>query len=275
MSKPRIVLCVVGLALAVCAGNAQAALIHYWGFEDASAGSTATLADTVNSYASKAPGAVATPLNTNAYAQQVDAATGHSGKSIKFPSYGGYNAAAATSFGSTFTMEGWFRVDGYGCNGNNRLLWGWGGVVGIHLNSSTLLATVVGGVTQVSGVWPAPGNPGTGQWVYLAVVANAPAATVTTYISRPGDAGALVQVSQSTTYNGSSTWAGGFWLGDLSKYTGANSMDDIAVWDAALTPTELTSHMTNLDAALNAPEPATMGVLALGGLAVLLRRRRR
>lgn len=270
MSKSS-VLCIITLSLAMCAGSAPAALIHYWSFEDASAGSTGTLADTVLSYASKAPGAVATPLNTNAFAQQVDTVTGHSGTSIKFPSYGGYNASAATSFGSTFTMEGWFRVDGYGCNGNNRLLYGWGGVVGLHLNSSTLWGVTVGGVQQNNTTWT---NPGTGQWVYLAVVADAAAATVTTYVKRPSDAG-ITQISQSTAYNGSSTWAGGFWLGDLTKYTGANSMDDIAVWDTALNTTQLADHMTNLSGALNAPEPATMAVLAFGGLGVLLRRRRR
>lgn len=267
MSKACVV-CIVGLSLALCASSAPAALLHYWDFEDASTGSTGLLADTVLSYASKAPGAVANPLNTNAAAQTAVAGM-TAGTGIKFNGYGLYNSAL-TDLGGTFTFETWFRQDAGGSNGNMRLLTGWGGCLGIHLNSANLLGITVGNVSQAPVSTYV--NPGYNKWIYMAVVADASNHLVTVYANT--GSGLNLVGTGSVVYSGSSA-GGPFRLGNGDKYTGSASFDHIAIWDQALTPAQLAANMADITPALNAPEPATMAVLGLGGLGVLLRRRRR
>jgi len=68
--------------------------------------------------------------------------------------------------------------------------------------------------------------------------------------------------------SGYDTMIGGSGYG---AYSGTGKIDDLGIWRRALSPAEI----TELFGAPVIPEPATMSLLAIGGLAALVRRRRK
>jgi hypothetical protein len=212
--------------------------MHYWDFEDAVEGSTNVLADTAGIYAPNANTSEA-PLTPVAGSQTV--AVGWSeGIALKVRNYGpAYDALSLTNLGSTFTMETRFRWNSAGDRGWARVMRGWGGSFSIHMGNS-LFAVVVGTVTQINTTRP---NPNSGDWVFLAVVADGEAGTVTAYAAGPTDDD-LVAVGTSTNYSGSSAGPA-FRLGDDYKYTGDHDFDHVAVWSTPLSKETLRDHWRN------------------------------
>jgi hypothetical protein len=68
---------------------------------------------------------------------------------------------------------------------------------------------------------------------------------------------ALGRRVSTTAANGTVPWSGG--------------VDELALYDTALTPVQIAAHYAAANTAV--PEPASLGLLALGGLAALRRRR--
>jgi len=275
MSKSCIIISVVGLSLLLCAGGASGALIHYWDFEGAVNGTVAPLADSANAYMQGA-GAAAVPMNATA-TMSVTSGLGGVGNAVKVSnSLGSFAATGLTSFTSSFTLEEWVRYDGTSGKNWNYFTPRNGSPVTLadyKAPTGTFSAGTAGGSSGTT-VW----NPTIGTWYFLAVVGDATAGTISLYVT-PAGQGATTQLGASgTTYNGTTTAANAFGIGadpGANGYGVAATFDMVALWNTALPKATLDSHYLSGLQLTPVPEPATMGVLAVGGLGVLLRRRRR
>jgi len=182
----------------------------------------------------------------------------------------GWRANGVTSFTSTFTFEMMFQYLGPGTTWtyfNNRS----GGPVGIRRNNGTgaMYVDVGGGGTPINGTvtW----TPTVNTWYDMAVTGDGSALSL--YITPYSPTATTATLLKSVAYSGTPTSAVGLAMGDpdASKYGVAGYVDWGAVSNTALSATDLG---TNIARNSPTPEPATMGVLAIGGLVALMRRRR-
>jgi len=271
MSKSRIVLCFVGLSLALWAGNASGALIHYWscdpvndtstGLGDSIGGITAVAGGAATFPPARGPGATGTA--SSAVQAVRNGGTANSGNS------GGYVATGLTSLGSVFTFEMMYQWQGPGYNWAYITSRSGGPVTLSRYNSTGVLTLNIGATaiftTPTGPVW----SPTVGSWWDIAVVCDGTTASM--YLTPAGQPAVLAR-QVAFTGNSNSTASQGFGNAEGSKYGGGGYIDWVAISNTALTPAQLTTNSQRNSAV---PEPATMGVLALGGLGVLLKRRRR
>jgi hypothetical protein len=239
-------------------------LAHYWDFEDAVAGTSDPLADTANAYPIGGGYAAqpATPVSGTTLTQigrdgGVSAETGMMGPC--------YETAMTQMDSASFTLEAWMRWDGT-YRGWANPFGTWGQSVMIHMGGGKFWVGV-GGTTWVDA---SPGDPSVGDWVHLAIVADAGAGTVTGYCTIDGNP--LTQYAQTDpgVYAGDSTGSA-FRIGHDYK-THAGLYDWVAIFDEPLEAATLEDHYLN---GFAPPEPGTLSLLAVGALAVLRRRRRR
>lgn len=268
MRKSCLVISAVGLSLLLCAGGASGALINYWSCDTANDTGTG-LGDSIGGYTATPAGGSTTnpPL-------RVAGATGIADSGVKTygPTGGPASGFVTTlrSFGSIFTYEMVFRWDANAYNWNyltNRA----GDPVSLSQQVSSKKLTMTIGTTAILTTTTGPTwNPTAGSWWYLAVVCDGTTASL--YLVPQGTT--LTGAAGSAAFSGSSTVAaGGHGIGnpDGSRYGLNGAVDWEAVSNTALSLTELNTHNTSNSPV---PEPTTMGVLALGGLSMLIRRRR-
>ena len=267
-ARKLIVVCFAIVAVFSWTGAASGALMHYWDFEDAVAGTSDDLADTANLYVGNG-GYTAQPLTP--IAGTTITATGRDGGVSVQSGMSGpcYEAAGLTQIDTpSFTMEGWMQW------GNTYRGWAnpfgtWGQTVMIHMGGSKFWVGV-GPVTYCDyGVT----DPAVGDWIFLAVVADATAGTVTGYFNKDGDTLTGYDQTVADVYAGVST-GNAFRVGmDYKTHDGL--YDWVVFYDQALPEATINDHYLNGLGLVLIPEPATLGILALGGLGLLLRRKRR
>jgi len=268
-ARKLIVVCFAIVAVFSWTGAASGALMHYWDFEDADGTLGDVLADTANLYIGNA-GAGAKDL-TASTAYTVAAGYG-TPKAVSGNNYGyqGFPTADLTDLGESFTYEVWVRRDGPGYRGWDRMTQQ-GGPCYIQSGNNTFSVSDPGGsASAVVGYVDVYG----GTWYHMAVVADNTAGTIDAYLTPVGGAAPVLVATGAYAYTG--TPAGvAFGVSDTYKYNADAAYDDAAIWNTALDTATLTDHYLNGLGLVLIPEPATMGLLALGGLGLLLRRKRR
>ncbi|MCE5277257.1 MAG: PEP-CTERM sorting domain-containing protein [Planctomycetaceae bacterium] len=258
MKMSAITIVAATAVLVLMGSSASAGLIHQWTFDD----SANRLADTGSS-----PSGLAIVSGSAGYIY------GRDPNPARAMLLFGYSKAATTvtSFGSSFTMETWLYLDAAGSNGWLRPMNGWTqSPCSLHMGNN-MIGTTVGANPSYSatatagGAWSAPMYT----WIFIAVVADAANGVAKTYAKSTNDA-ALTLVAQGA-YNGSSTAANAFALGDSTKYAGSTRFEWVVVHDQVRTVDQIIGDMSGN---FVIPEPATMSLLVLGGLAGLIRRHR-
>ena len=117
-------------------------------------------------------------------------------------------------------------------------------------------------------------NEDTGTWHHVAVTMSSSANVSKLYVDGVVD-GVDATRTWSATAAVQTIWLGYRTWTQWALYRG--DLDDVAVWDVALPESSITglADKTLTPQTAPVPEPATMSLLALSGLGVLLRRRRR
>ncbi|MCE5276513.1 MAG: PEP-CTERM sorting domain-containing protein [Planctomycetaceae bacterium] len=187
----------------------------------------------------------------------------------------------AASFGSSFSATAWIRP-----SLTNTVVLGNGatnaqGWTISAANNGNLYVRVSDGVSAQTGNLPFDytNNP----WIFASFVYDQGAQTATFRIQN-GYSGALVTHSFTLDASASLVSTGGYYWSAGALYHNSvtndtRGIDDIAFWGRALAADEIGQIFNNGDGAtigslLAVPEPATMSLLAIGGLAALIRRKR-
>jgi len=274
MNKSWILSGVVGLMLAIGAGNASGGLINYWSFAQSNA--------TGNTFADLVGSNPATNTTTNAYVVGASG-TANAATTVTGPNGGGATGITTTlkqlgagTAGSPWTLE--FMYKNVSSPGYR---WGYllnraGGPVGMNMGYSTnanKIGANVGATTVLNGpAW----TPTANTWYDFAMTYDGSTLNlyITPYSPTVTAPTLFASYTGSTLAAISATVGLGFGTGDGSRYGVNGAFEWAAVYNTALTTADITSHIV-ADTGFTAPEPATMSVLVLGGIAVLVRRRRR
>lgn len=253
-------LLVSGLIL-VFAGPARASLIDglhaYYAFENDSADPGGVLDTSGNNRHGTGP--VGSGLAT---------VTGKVGNALSFNGASGsevvINQVPESDFdfiNSDFTIQAWFQVNSFTTQWQALVAKGEGGGWRLHrYNATSNLAVNLGqGDTQT-------GNMNDGAWHHVVAIHDAGSTTdiwidgglaVSGSGSGPGDRSGIPTIGDNPEAN-NRNWNG--------------LIDELAFWNRTLTTDEV-AQLYNNGSGMAIPEPATMGLLALSGLALLRRRR--
>ncbi|MHC4442339.1 MAG: LamG-like jellyroll fold domain-containing protein [Planctomycetota bacterium] len=259
--------CLVILILLVLhAGSVAAATIHYWRFED-SPGFLADSAGLAN-------------LTASASAQQATLPATGRGSSFRLLDFGNAKAAdlpqtdvltASTSLAGNFTIELFAHADSVGSNYGDTLagfgLGRFNNQIGwlFQIRSNFVLTASEGNTASIidSGIHGAPGKD-----YYAAVAFDLAGDQATFYVQNLTDGGPLqvATVTHSlTTYNAISTFSIGAAANGEMGFDGL--IDEVLLSDTVLSQEQLlVNHFI--------PEPGTLSLLALGGLAVMRRKKK-
>ena len=276
MCNSRVLVCVVGLSLMLWAGSASGALVNYWSCDAADAvgvGGT-DVGDTIGGKTGVATGW----WGSTDPSVRVPGATGVANSAAEVYSdaavdNGGYLTQLLTlGTGTNFTFEAMFRFDSYGYR-HGYLVWRGGGPIELNFRPEYGAYNVT---AAIGGTFLFATNPvyalTAGTWYDIALTYDGTTASL--YVT-PYSPTATANLLQSVTMPGltatHATQGLGLGTGDDGKYGIDGAFDWAAVSNTALTPAEIT---TNIQRNSPIPEPATMGLLALGACLPLLRRRR-
>ncbi|HYE21337.1 MAG TPA: LamG domain-containing protein [Tepidisphaeraceae bacterium] len=250
---------VAGAAALFPAPAAHADLVAYWDFDNPA---SATLVDrSPNGFnATISGGAVYTP-----------SAGGKSGQAGDYAlSFDGVNDVAATTASllsnrARFTVAGWVRYDTAptGTSG----IWGQNNVVEVGFNPTTALNFWTHSGSSTGFATPAAGTG----WHHLVTMGTGTALVM--YWD-----GVEIKTTPAVTANyGSSTdkfkMGGQVWNATGGHFQG--SLDDVAVWNDALTAAQVASLANGSATPLSVPEPAAVTLVATGALLLTTRRRPR
>ncbi len=173
-----------------------------------------------------------------------------------------------------WTVSGWLKTDS-GSMGKNEI-WFANGSIKLSPTNSTVLYVTSGNGTQQSLPYPSAISGTTKAWIFYAVTFDG--SDFNGYFSVKDTVPALTHTSVSKGAGTNTGTAGGTILlgnnGDKNKDRPFDGyMDNVRVFGSALTSAQLTS-LRDHDITTAVPEPGTFAVLAMGGAAMLMRRRR-
>jgi alpha-N-arabinofuranosidase len=235
---------------------ADAALIAHWTFDE---GAGVTAAD------SSGNGLTATTTAATTYV------TGASGTAAQLPRFtlADSSSIALADGGTAFTISLWANTT---TSNSFAVLAGFEGTggdgdrYGIKTSSGNIEATIGGAVAAAN--LPTTSN---GSWIHIVAVNDPTAGNSKIYINgvQSGADGGVINLSSIT----SQFTMGTYWNSNSYDYAGA--LDDVQVYDEALSASDVTFLFNNAGTAVGVPEPSSTALLGLGGLALILRRRRR
>ena len=234
----------------------QAALLAHWTFDE---NSGTTAAD------SSGNGLTATTTGATTWIAGV---SGNAANDPKFTVSAAASSTLALASGNTaFTISLWANTT---TSGGFAVLAGFEGTGGtgdryaIKTSGGNIEATIGGAVAAAN--LPATSN---GNWIHIVAVNDPTAGHSRVYVNgvQSGADGSVINLSSST-----SQWTmGTYWNSNGYDYTGA--LDDVQVYDEALTASDVTFLLNNAGSVLAIPEPSAIALLGLSGLALLRRRR--
>ncbi len=194
---------------------------------------------------------------------------------------GGYFTVANSAdvqLPSTFTVEAWINPDNPS-TAWNRLLLNWSAELSYHFALrngmvSLYIKEADGNVFEVA----VGGAVAAGEWQHIAGVLDADTLTGTVFLNGVEvGSGAFDGTLFTTSTDGLGVGDSALGNGGSMRYVGL--IDELAIWETALTPSQIASHyLAGADGyGLGVPEPGTLGLLVLGivGLIPVLRRRRK
>ena len=242
-------------ALAMIIPQANAALLAHWTFDE---GSGTTAAD------SSGNGLTATTTATTTYV------AGISGTAAQLPRFtladssslalaGGNTAFTISLWANTTTSDDFAVLAGFEGQGST------GDRYAIKTSGGNIEATV-GGATAAANL-PTTSN---GNWIHIVAVNDPTAGNSKIYVNgvQSGADGSVINLSSTDLQ-----WTmGTYWNSNSYNYTGA--LDDVQVYDEALSAGDVTFLFNNAGSTVAVPEPSTTALLGLGGLALILRRRK-
>ncbi|NQU25446.1 MAG: PEP-CTERM sorting domain-containing protein [Candidatus Nealsonbacteria bacterium] len=249
--------------------NPETGLVTFYEFEG---DATQRLADTADNYTQSS----STAIDNLSIVGAVDFVDGPDGQVADFD--GGYVIAAISpdvTLPATFTLEAWINPDNPTAVWQ-RLVLNWGAEHSYHFalkggTVSLFIKEADGTIFEVAG----GGSVVPGEWQHVAAVLNETSMTGNVYLN-----GALVG---SGAFDGTlaTTLTEGMGLGDSAATPGEPGMqydgliDDVAIWNVALSPQQIESHFNHGYGLTEVPEPGTIVLLAAGAFGLLVARRRR
>lgn len=255
MKRTMAVVSAVVMVAALCSAAEAAVLVGQWNFENAANLGLDSSGTNHNGTVSGSVTQVAGPAGFG-NAAHFDAATS---AKIAVPPMSGYDAKP----GATFAL--WFKLDAIAARFDGLISQG-GTAYRILTSFDKLYMNTGGGpdlTPSATGFHQGPAF-NVGEWNHLALV-----------IKDQGTSRVAELYINGVLHNTNTQAATNASAGSFSTYIGAGddggahflagSLDDVRVYDGALTATEVAGLI---------PEPMTLGLLAAGGLGLLRRRRR-
>ena len=240
--------------------NASATLVGNWKLDDNAANPTVVASMGPNGTFSDATG------NPNTDFHSVTGRTGALNTALNFDGADDYvdcTNSAAFDMTTGLTMSAWVKNEPYGQAWIASKMGAGAGSYGMFINPATGNTLVFG--ANIGG-WgdSAPSNtaiPG-GVWTHVAVTYDG--TDIKYYLNGVPD-GVVNRPGSITTQTGSFTI--GFEAGWSSQRMGGD-LEDVGLWDVALHPNDIQNIYHS-----GVPEPATIALLGLGGVALFRRRR--